>query len=611
MFSTLGSNNISGIRLIIIVISAILAINLYADDNFNTSAQIDPQSGCFYADLNSHLSKDNERINVQFGWPRRMLGDASLTGRCLTVFDFDRNGDFELSIITTENRLYVYQHDGANYPSFPLQPHIGNRPRSWTNPSHPAVSAFGNIDGDDYPDLVYCTDIGYLHAVNVNGYEPRAYPVDLGLNIKTGVPALIDMSENDTLDIVINTISNHPDSLEADGIMHVFTSNGTELRGWPMRYPHGSVSSPVVGNIDDNPQNEIVVGNARYLDSPAQVWAWHNDGTVVDGFPVGRFETINGHPTLADITGDGMLDIVVWAAEYRGEAAGVWAWNGAGNALQGFPLETGSGHPIGGPVVVDLDDDGTPEIAFGTADPYNGAQVFVWTAGGDLWDNFPIQLASPSVVGEVLIADISGDRLPDIIAATAPEEGSGEIHAWHTNGEPVDNFPISLDDLNGGAFAGTPTIWDIDRDGDQDLIAVTTDRRIFVWDTRGKFLKDSWFTFKGGMTRTGIRPIDDPLDINNKRAEPVVASFGLLQAAPNPFNGQTRLKVDLAHEGYVSIDLIDLAGRVIGQVFAGDVKAGSLEISLNAEDYKLSAGLYLCRWKCGDMSGVSRIVYMP
>lgn len=417
-------------------------------------------------------------IDLQFGWPRRMVGDDMLWGKPVTILDMDNNWDWELSIITTETRLYAFQHDGAFYPGFPLEPYYPDRPEPWLNPNHRVVSSIGDVDGDGFQDLVYISDIGFLHVVGEEGNEPEPFPIDLGRHRYAGIPAVLDLGGNENTEIVFNSCSVHPDSLDSPAVIHVIVDVGREMDNWPIEYPRCSTSSPSVGDIDGDDQSEIVIGNARYLDQTGQIYAWNLDGTYVEGFPFGEFETIHSSPALADLTGDGALEILIWASEYNGDFNGIYAIRGNGSILDGFPLECESGHPEQGPVCADITGDDSPEIVFGSFGEDGGGMIYAWSAAGEVLDGYPIRLDRP-VIGSVILGDVSGDRICDIVAALSPlGESPGSIVAWDFESQVIEGFPLSLSHWGGGAFAGTPTLWDLDRDRDLDL--VIADRKSVV-----------------------------------------------------------------------------------------------------------------------------------
>ncbi|MBT3233108.1 MAG: hypothetical protein HN356_09860 [Calditrichaeota bacterium] len=557
--------------------------------------------------------RDNpDDFSLQFGWPNELSGSEALWGQSITVMDFDGFGDWELAIMNTENRLHVFQHDAANYPGFPMRTHIGNRPRSWVNPRHNATTAAGDFSGNGLLDMVFATDIGYLHVVGEDEVEPDPFPLDLGLNFHSGVPLLTDLEGDGELEIILNTYSSDPDSSNTNALLHVIKRNGEELDNWPVAFPRGSGSSPVCGDIDNDGSPEIIIGNSRHLDDFAQIWAWEVDGSVVDGFPFGNFHTIAGSPSLADINGDGAVEILFWAAIADQNTAGVYAINGNGEILDGFPVECVPGHPEGNPVVADINGDGSPEIIFGTFNPQSGGSIHAWTATGDILDSFPIQLDN-SVVGSALLADMSGDGVTDIVAALTPLEGNnGLIAAWDSNGNVLDGFPISLQEYGGGVISATPTIWDIDEDGDLDMLAVTTDRRIFIWDTPGQLTMDVWLTYKADMSRTGLRPADNPVSAPFIEDKAFVPSSGEVQAFPNPFNSSARIVFKASPLDYERLELVDLAGRLIAKLQGKEIEPGKFEAIVDSKELGLTAGIYFCRIVSKKNNfPVTRLLYMP
>lgn len=552
----------------------------------------------------------NDPIGLLFGWPRQMQGETSLWGRSITVTDIDNNRDWELSIITTEGWLYIYQHDGANYPGFPRNPYYGDRPHRWINPNHRATSAVGDVDGNDLPELVYITDLGYLHVVGETGDEPEPFPIDIGIGNNSGIPALTDLTGDREVEIIFNTFPNHPDSVNATAIMHVYENTGLEMDNWPISYTCGSASSPSVGDIDGDGELEIVIGNARYLDRPAQIWAWSRDGTRVEGFPTGEFETINCAPTLVDLDRDGGLEILIWAADVDHNNIGIYAIRGNGQAFNGFPVDCPAGHPDGSPVAADIDGDDIPEIVFGSYNVNIGGMIYAWNIEGQLLDNFPLRV-NRRVVGSLLLADVSDDGVNDIVAALTPSENSsGLIAAWDCSGELIDGFPILLERWGSEAFAGAPTIWDIDDDRDLDLIGVTTDRRLLIWDTHGRLTPDAWLTEKGGMSRTGVRLPNDPSGIKDDNGIAVPRN-SMITVHPNPFNRSTLLTIPVPVESLLRVDLFDVHGRRIDSLFSGEVAAGDFELGIDAGKYHLPAGIYLCRWFNNQSFGTVKLLYTP
>ena len=107
------------------------------------------------------------------------------------------------------------------------------------------------------------------------------------------------------------------------------------MRLFDFQAAEGTISSIAVADLDADGSGDIVV-----LAGP-HVYAFNRVGAVLDGFPLvaGSGQTFSGHPLIADINGDGYLDILV--LQSSGELS---AFNRTGRRLDGFPLQfAGSG----------------------------------------------------------------------------------------------------------------------------------------------------------------------------------------------------------------------------------------------------------------------------
>jgi hypothetical protein len=72
------------------------------------------------------------------------------------------------------------------------------------------------------------------------------------------------------------------------------------------------------------------------------------------------------------------------------------------------------------------------------------------------------------------------------------------------------------------------------------------------------------------------------------------SGLSLSRPTPNPFRGQTRFTLTLAHPGPVDVALFDAAGRRVATVFRGDMGAGlhPLEWQGRADGTRLLRGIY-------------------
>ena len=105
--------------------------------------------------------------------------------------------------------------------------------------------------------------------------------------------------------------------------------------GWPVAVL-GGASPPVCADLDPQvPGLEIVVGT---LSSGTNLYVFHQDGSAMSGYPVDLGFFIAASPSIADLNGDGQLEIVV--GDFGGNQ--VWALHANGTPLPGWPIPVGA-----------------------------------------------------------------------------------------------------------------------------------------------------------------------------------------------------------------------------------------------------------------------------
>jgi hypothetical protein len=67
-----------------------------------------------------------------------------------------------------------------------------------------------------------------------------------------------------------------------------------------------------------------------------------------------------------------------------------------------------------------------------------------------------------------------------------------------------------------------------------------------------------------------------------------------LLIAPNPFNSSTKASFNLFADASVKVNLYDLLGRKVSEVYSGQMSAGANEINISSEHTQnLSDGIYV------------------
>ncbi len=135
-------------------------------------------------------------------------------------------------------------------------------------------------------------------------------------------------------------------------------------------------ASPAVADLDGDGRLEIVVGSWD-----GNLYIWRDDGRAFPGWPIRARDQIISSTALVDLDGDGMLDIVVGSKDGR-----LYGWTTQGQTLPGFPFELGAA-VFSSPWVGDLEGDGRADVVVGAN---NGVHLLrdVGPLGTQAWPTF-------------------------------------------------------------------------------------------------------------------------------------------------------------------------------------------------------------------------------
>ncbi|MGH0037670.1 MAG: S8 family serine peptidase [Myxococcota bacterium] len=295
-------------------------------------------------------------------------------------------------------------------------------------------------------------------SVAVHSDPTLAFPIrELGTSGESS-PALADVDRDGRLDVVFAT---------AQGSVHVLSGDGEELAGFPawtrpvpvhaspawapagpVPVPHEAVIAAVAADdLEGDGRIEIVVGSTE-----GRLYVFDDQGELRPGFPVStdpersrpenrdRYNDadpgIVAGPTLADLDGDGVLEIVVSSTDGH-----LYVWQHDGGEHPGFPVRiadsdrlaidaaTGKATPlpgseartrltklVGSPAVGDLDGDGTPEILATSNEEYGGGAPFATDSvltGILLSGAVDLGGFSVEVAGRMYAVSALGDADPD------------------------------------------------------------------------------------------------------------------------------------------------------------------------------------------------------
>ncbi|MEO0184830.1 MAG: VCBS repeat-containing protein, partial [candidate division WOR-3 bacterium] len=249
------------------------------------------------------------------GWPKSLAGGVLGSP---AFADIDEDGDLEIFVITESGKLCAFHHDGSGVysPDGLLKNLYG-----W----HGGSPAIGDINDDGNLEIVACggsnSDSLFVWDRYGNYLEP--FPVTIARKMSYS-PVLGDLIGNSNLEICF-----YSDSTE---FVNVVDSYGNVV--WQFYIPAlGDVEAyPVLANIIGNERPEIICGSNQGMQT---LLVFDSLGNIVPGFPpaIGHDYKL---PIVTDVDGDSSLDVICGAADWN-----LYAFHNDGNLVRGFPIHFG------------------------------------------------------------------------------------------------------------------------------------------------------------------------------------------------------------------------------------------------------------------------------
>ncbi|WP_414654205.1 choice-of-anchor A family protein [Hyalangium sp.] len=250
-------------------------------------------------------------------------------------------------------------------------------------------------------------------------------------------PVVVEVNGDGIPDVVFNTFAGG--GYTTNGVLRAISGdNGQDL--WAVTDPALRVhpgANIAAGDIDNDGLVEIcTVGQNR-----SELMCFENTGAL-------KFRAVGvsgdnyGAPALADLNGDGQVEIILSSAVFDNQGTRLWAG--------------GAGAPL--PFAADLDQDGSQEVIIGGR---------VYSASGTL------KCASSAAASFSAVGNFDSDPRGEIVLV-----GGGQVSLMDDNCAPLWSTPIP------GAGGGAPNVADFDNDG-QPEIGVAGRSFYVVFETSG------------------------------------------------------------------------------------------------------------------------------
>jgi hypothetical protein len=306
---------------------------------------------------------------------------------------------------------------------------------------------------------------------------PVSYPSNSNGNFAT---AVADLNHDGHIDVV----------LVGDFGVSVFLGNGDGTLQTAVLYQTGNDNdgsvAVTIGDVNGDGKPDLLVANP----SSIGLLLGNGDGTFQ---PVVTFDPGGESPqsvTIADVNGDGKPDLIVsnfCSAACSPDSQGVVSillGNGDGTFQPAVPYDSG-GYDTYGAAVADLNGDGKLDIVVASACNQSGTAcvlsdlgegtVAVLLGNGDGTFQAAVNYDANAAEAEsVVIADVNGDSRPDLVVGVCPHNGgqdcySGGVDVFLGNGDgtfqPPNIYPLYGSSNVPFALA----VGDLDGDGHPDI----------------------------------------------------------------------------------------------------------------------------------------------
>jgi uncharacterized repeat protein (TIGR01451 family) len=469
-----------------------------------------------------------------------------------------------------------------------------------------------DLDQNGSLEVVTGNGGGYIDVYNSSGATVGGWHIrPTGTSNELRSLAVANVDTNSDLEIAVC-------STRSDNQWFVYKHNAVLRSGWPKQtdsdtngYAAGCFNENVgIADIDNDGRGELIGPNdthyaAAFNDDGSPVRAssiygqvggqnkpWARVGLHVShqvdlrGYAncgsEHRPNMANSAPTIADVNGDGTLEIIIVGNVYNcGTSpysdlyempfilnADRTRWKDAINDWTAIPLPDGAAAPLSedynliennvpNPVVADLDGDGRKEILYPS---YDGRVHAYWLDKTE-HGSWPFEVHNPAegfyrFASEPIVVDLDNNGQAEVIFASWTQNDSDQpgklyIVSWNGNLIQALDLPWDAADRRGGSLAA-PTIANLDADLDLEIVVGTINKGVVAYDiANSSGARILWGTGRGSYQRTGLAPapiintgsLDNSYKaVSNSRPQPGEAfTYTIVLTNPGPLLSTVRL----------------------------------------------------------------------
>lgn len=539
------------------------------------------------------------------------------------VEDITGDGIKEI-IVGTREGLFAFDADGRSLPGWPVLTEYDMR----------SIPAFDDIDGDGLKDVVVIGK-NVVGCFNYLGQSLSGWPRDAstGMTFYTyPIPNLAQLTPGGDSAIVYISKYGEVRAYKYDGDPYFYSLDGLFTALDPNIFDtsqFAGMTVPFITTTDLNLDGGAeVVSIYSTTDVPSGIYIWNGrNGLPPFGWdsPLARQIHISHGGMLADIDGDGLLEIIMGGIDTNG-VAGIWATKNGVEDVPGWPVYLdGMADWIGtSPICVDIDNNGSKEVLVSYYS-YDVARIYAFNSDGTPYFDhqslpYGVLIRTSTSLSNIIVADIDGDGNLNIISRGGflfPGTGYERLFAWEPNGDLTPGFPIITPTPPGEVVSlpFTPIIDDLENDGVLEIIMTGDGGDLFVWSTDAPYYPElmPWPRFLHDNFNSGINPKMGMMTDVDDDIGPLPNHFGITDNYPNPFNPETVINFTLDRSTIINLEIFNILGQKVTTLAHKYFPAGRHQLTWNGRDqfdHDVASGVYLARMKSDQSSSTHKMVLL-
>lgn len=471
-------------------------------------------------------TQTKNRFNQNKGLGRRIFQDSvAKFFASPKYYDIDGDGNKEVIIGAMDKRMYVFNSMGQIVSGFPFP----------TDGIIRSTAAIDSVGGRVV--IVFCSDDGNIFALDKGGNLLKGFPFYAGAPVKSS-PVIADIHNDGEKEIVVFSGNGNLFVLGFDGVV----KNGFPVKAQNTLDSYGNLvilSSPAVGDIDNDGSKEIVLGTA---DSTINVI--RADGSRQPGFPVKLDNIVYSSPIVSKLNSNSYRIVAASSGGYLYLIKPDGSIETRRQLSQGF---------ISSPVIADMNRDSTKEIIIGGTD----GNIISVNPGSSLEINWNMQTVS-EINASPVIADVDNDGYPEAIFCGM----NGAVFVINKDGV-MDLNTTNLFGLFNGWIVSSPAIGDLDNNGKLDITIASFDETIKTYELTNSVTPAiiQWQFF-------GKDNINSRFDGTNNSVNPAGNELGQIFNYPNPVKeASTLIRAELPRNTEnITLQIFDLGGQLVKSV---------------------------------------------